>query len=256
MKRVGIFAVCTLLFGPAATSWASDPVGIYAVIERVELEPNSVEPERVQLWGWFEMADVDRRRYQEPKHGCLYYSLADGKHDVCRREWRDLADSAGSGKCVAFGQRHTELGKVRKFGDKLDSPTPYPVAAGLFALHDDTDYEPIQALAALPLIVEPSDGCLTPPGSVEIKIKNVRGPHHEKAKYRFEIAERGRFEGSQAAVETSEPLAPGDGQTAWSPKLRLKAGKQYVWRVRAIDGDWKSPSVESLIQVKGPKSTS
>ncbi|HEV3006110.1 MAG TPA: hypothetical protein VGX78_16695, partial [Pirellulales bacterium] len=232
MKRVIVLVAATILIVPAARALASDPVGIYAVIERVELEPNSVEPDRVQLWGWFEMADKSSRRYQEPRHGCLYYSLAEGKADVCRREWRDLADSARTGKCVAFGQRHTELGKIRKFGDKLDSPTPYPVAAGLFELHDDTDYEPISALAELPLIVSPSDGCLTPPGLVEIKIKNIRGPHHERAKYRFEIAERGH-----AAVETSEPVAPGEDQTVWSPKLQLKAGKEYVWRVRAVDGD-------------------
>ena len=251
MRRILILAMWVLLIGSVELARASDPVGIYAVVERVVLEPDAEKPERIQIWGWFELASRDRRRYDAPKRGCLYYSLVDGKQDVCRAEWKDLEQSAGTGKCIAFGQRFTELGKVRKFGDKLDAPLLYPVASGLFGLRDETDYEPVKALAEIPLVVSPSDGCLTPQGAIELKIKNIRGGWHEQAKYRFEIAERGG-----ETSEKSEPLVRGDGQTLWSPKLRLEAGKDYVWRVRAVDGDWKSTSVESLIQVKGKKSAS
>ncbi|HVC99355.1 MAG TPA: hypothetical protein VND64_37160 [Pirellulales bacterium] len=250
MKRIVILATSLLLIGGAAAQ-ASDPVGIYGVIERVVFEPNAQKPERVQIWGWFELADHDSQfRYYEPKRGCLHYSLADGKQGVCRIEWKDLEKSAGTGKCIAFGQRHTELGKVRKFGDELNAPIPYPVAAGLFDLRDG-DYEPVKALAEIPLAVSPRDGGVAPAGSVEMRIRNVRGEAHAQAKYVFEISER---EGEVG--ETSEPVSPGKELTMWSPKLKLKAGKEYVWRVRAIDGEWKSTSVESLIQVKGTKSTS
>jgi hypothetical protein len=251
MKRVVILTTILLSIGNAAAR-ASDPVGIYGVIERVVFEPNSKKPERIQIWGWFEMANHETQfEYFEPKRGCLYYSLADGKQDVCRIEWKDLEASAGTGRCIAFGQRHTELGKVRKVGDELNAPVAYPVASGLFGLRDDTDYEPVEALVEIPLVVSPSDGCLVPPGSVEMKIRNVRGQNHAQAKYVFEISERGGD-----ASETSKPLSPGEKRTAWSPKLKLVSGKEYVWRVQAVDGEWKSKAVESRIDVKGKKSAS
>jgi hypothetical protein len=250
MKRVVFLATSVVLIG-AAGARASDPVGVYGVIERVVLEPNSEKPERIQLWGWFELSNPTTRLYEKPKRGCLYYSLAEGKQDVCRAEWKDLEKSAGTGQCVAFGQRRAELGKIRKFGVELDTPVPYPLNSGLFGLRDDTDYEPVKALAEIPLVVSPSDGCLTPPGPIEMKIKNVRGERREQAKYRFEIAERGG-----EASEKSDPISPGEELTRWSPKLKLKAGAEYVWRVRAIEGDWQSTLVESLIQVKGKKSAS
>jgi len=251
MKRVIVLAVSLSLIGPVGTALASDPVGVFAVVERVVLEPNKVEPERIQIWGWFELANRTSRRYDEPRRGCLYYSLSDENHDACRKEWTDIAESAGSGKCIAFGQRYDELGKVRKVGDEMTSPIPYPLASGLFELRDDTDYRPVKALTEIPLVVSPADGCLQPPGAIEIKIKNIRGERRERATYRFEIAERGG-----ETIEKSEPIMPGDGQTTWSPKMRLEAGQEYLWRVRAIDGDWKSTSVESLILVEGSKSAS
>jgi hypothetical protein len=251
MKRALFFATCALLICPVARLQASDPVGIYGVIERVVLEPSEAKPERIQIWGWFELANKTSRRYDEPRRGCLYYSLADGQQDLCHKEWKDLEESAGSGKCIAFGQRYAELGKIRKLGDKVDSPLPYPVADGMFALRDDTDYEPVKSLTEIPLIISPSDGCLVPPGSIEMTIRNVRGQKHAQAKYVFEISERGG-----EASETSKPISPGDERTGWSPKLKLVAGKDYVWRVRAVDGEWKSKAVESLIDVKGKKSAS
>jgi hypothetical protein len=256
MKRVIALAGCApligiQLFGAVGSAVASDPVGVFAVVERVVLEPNEVEPERIQIWGWFELANRTSRAYDEPRRGCLYYSISDENHDACRKEWNDIAESAASGKCIAFGQRYTELGKVRKFGDAMTSPLPYPLASGLFELRDDSDYRPVKALTEIPLVVSPADGGVTPNGTIEMKIKNIRGERRERAKYRFEIALR-----DGETMEKSELIMPGDGQTIWSPNTRLEAGKDYVWRVRAIDGDWKSTSVESRIKVEGTKSAS
>jgi hypothetical protein len=251
MKRLMTLLAWATAIGAAGRAAASDPVGVYGVIEYVKFEPNEVEPERVQLWGWFEMANKEERRYSEPRRGCLYYRLDNETKAICRKEWRDLDETAGSGKCVAFGQRYAELGKVREKIDESTVAVPYPVASGLFEIREDSDYGPIRALADIPLVLSPGDGSLAPRGEITMKVRNVRGKAHAGAKYRFELAERGGD-----ALEKSEPIAAGETQTSWSPKTKLEAGKRYVWRVRAHDGDWKSSPVESLIVVKGASTAS
>src|SRR3989442_8322252 len=62
----------------------SDFVGVYALIDRVVLEPNDTAPERVQVWGAFALANTeDRNTYESPRRGYFYYSLQPGKEDVC-----------------------------------------------------------------------------------------------------------------------------------------------------------------------------
>src|SRR3569623_833764 len=107
MQRAILLAAGLSLFGIAtAAVEASDPTGVYALIEKVVFEPNESKPERLQLWGWFELAEEAERRYGQPTHGCLYYRLEESNADLCRREWKDLKQLAGSGKCVAFGARY------------------------------------------------------------------------------------------------------------------------------------------------------
>ena len=43
----------------------------------------------------------------------------------------------------------------------------------------------------------------------------------------------------------------GEKETKWTPKMKVKAGEKYTWRVRATDGDWKGPVVTSGFVVKG-----
>src|ERR1041385_7479883 len=58
----------------------SDFAGIYAIIDRVVLEPNDTTPERIQIWGAFSMSQPeDRNHYMPPERGYLYYSLVSGK---------------------------------------------------------------------------------------------------------------------------------------------------------------------------------
>jgi hypothetical protein len=113
----------------AATLTASDPVGIYAIVEKVIFEPGEAMPQRVQIWGMFSLADTARGGdfYTKPQHGYLYYTLPAGKEQIARREWSDLKAVAGTGEGVAFGARYSPLGKIRLDTDKLDSPDLYNV---------------------------------------------------------------------------------------------------------------------------------
>src|SRR2546425_11310795 len=68
-------ALVALLGAGAARALASDPVGIYALVEKVVLEPNQANPERIQLWGAFAIAEGYGYTYKNAERGYLYYKL-------------------------------------------------------------------------------------------------------------------------------------------------------------------------------------
>ncbi|MEP6903524.1 MAG: glycoside hydrolase family 3 N-terminal domain-containing protein [Actinomycetota bacterium] len=52
--------------------------------------------------------------YQKPsaKRGYLYYSLKQGKEEVCRKEWADLKARAGTDQIIGFGGRDMPTGRI------------------------------------------------------------------------------------------------------------------------------------------------
>lgn len=128
---------------------ASDPVGIYALIDKVVLEPNSTEPTAAQIWGAFSFAVPRAKDGTQPKpagsfgeerlanvytavqKGYLYFSCPKGKDAQCVNEWKDLASVAGKNEVVGFGFRYDALGHVRTATEKPVSPDPYPTNIGV-----------------------------------------------------------------------------------------------------------------------------
>jgi hypothetical protein len=139
------------LFAPNADAY-SDWIGVYARIDKVVLEPNATAPERIQIWGAFAVASKeDRNSYQSAQRGFLYYSLAPGKEEVCRKEWADLKTIAGTGDVIGFGSRDKPAGRLRKSDDKPADPDTYPVGFGLMRMSNrGTDYPPIRELRSMP----------------------------------------------------------------------------------------------------------
>src|SRR5438876_1278444 len=76
-----------LLSAGALSSLASDPVGIYAYVDKVVLEPNDTTPERIQVWGGFALAEGGGYEYGKAQPGYMYFKLKPGKEEVCRNEW-------------------------------------------------------------------------------------------------------------------------------------------------------------------------
>jgi hypothetical protein len=129
----------------AATLSASDPVGTYAIVEKVVFEPNETSPQRVQIWGVFSQADTTRGGdfYSKPQRGYLYYTVVPGKEAIARKEWADFKSVAGTGQGIAFGARYSMLGKVRKETDAPASPDPYSVNGnGATKVNPSTGYQP------------------------------------------------------------------------------------------------------------------
>jgi hypothetical protein len=129
---------------------ASDPIGVFARIDKVVLEPNDSSPERIQLWGSFCLADEkDRDSYLAPEKGYLFYKLPAEKPEAALKEWNDLKAIAGSGDVIGFGSRHVPKAKVRSTNQKPENPDVYPVAFGLVKSNRrSSTYGPIKALQA------------------------------------------------------------------------------------------------------------
>ena len=229
----------------ATSARASDPVGIYAVVEKVVTEPADGTPQRVQVWGVFSLNEGERRDpYSAPAYGYLYYR-ADEKPDAARREWADLKSVAGTGQVVAFASRWKEKGRVRKAGDKPDAPDAYPVAMGVTKVRGG-DWGPAAAIRQVPFPVTPEPVAEVEAGDVKLTVRNGKSRDAEpSARYVFQITAPG------GEKETSEPVEAGaDGKTTWSPKMKAKAGETYTWRVWRAGAEKESTST-SVFKAKG-----
>lgn len=238
---LSILALC----GLASSARASDPVGIYAVVEKVVTEPADGTPQRVQVWGVFALAEGrGGDDYSEPAYGYLYYR-ADEKPDAARREWADLKSVAGTGQAVAFGSRYKEKGRVRRATDKPEIPDAYPVAMGVTKVRR-SDYGPVRALLEVPVPVTPAPAAEVEAGKVTLTARNAKPRDAAPAaKYVFEITAPG------GAKETSDPIEPGaDGKTNWSPKMKSKPGETYTWSVRKV-GAPNDSAATSTFKAKG-----
>ena len=130
----------TACLGATIALYASDLVGVYAVVEKVVLEPSDASPERAQIWGAFAVYDQkDGSSYQTPQRGYLYYTCPQGKESVCRSEWADLKSVAGKETGVGFGRRWDAVGRVRKADEKPGSPDPYPIQMGVLKVEKASD---------------------------------------------------------------------------------------------------------------------
>ena len=117
------------------TLGASDRVGVYAVIQKVVLEPSDAAPQRIQVWGAFALSDQKSgSAYGPAERGYLYYACPPGQENVCRKEWADLKTVAGKDTGVGFGARYHETGRVRKATEKPASPDVYPIDRGIVRL--------------------------------------------------------------------------------------------------------------------------
>ena len=129
-----LFILTALLALAVRPVLASDPVGCYAIIEKVVLEPNDAKATAVQIWGAFALSTApgSGNTYQPPQKGYLYYTCPAGKDATCLAEWSDLKKLAGKGEIVGFGDRYGKTTtRVRPAAEKVASPDVYPINIGL-----------------------------------------------------------------------------------------------------------------------------
>src|SRR5580704_14221055 len=125
MRFAAAVTLAVLSFG---TAQASGYVGVYALIEKVVMEPNADNPERIQIFGVFSIA-TDKQVFQPAQRGYLYFTLSNEK-DLIRREWADLKAAAGTRTVIAFGGSgftgsFSTIPRLRKPDEKPRAPYPY-----------------------------------------------------------------------------------------------------------------------------------
>jgi hypothetical protein len=242
------FASVLLALATGAPARASHPVGVFALVDKVVLEPSAKAPERVQIWGAFSLANLKTRHYDPPVRGYLYYSAPAGEEETARTEWADLERVAGTGECVAFGARHTPFGKVRRADRKPESPDPYPLGVGVVKVRN-SEFEPVAALLALPAPLAPAEAEKVPVGAVTLTARNAARKEWKGARYVFEIRGAGD-------VQVSPEIDPGKKETRWTPPIELKPGERYTWRVWVVDGGKHGPAAEARFEAKGKEAAS
>jgi hypothetical protein len=144
---LGLSAATCLTAIAVAASW---PIGVYAVVDKVVLEPHDAEPQRVQIWGAFALWDETGATFRAPQRGYLYYHCSKEQLRVCQNEWADLKSVAGTGQVVGFGSRSRASGRIRRAGAQASAPQLYPIEFGVVRMGGSprgTVFDQLRALA-------------------------------------------------------------------------------------------------------------
>jgi hypothetical protein len=94
-------------------------------------------------------------------------------------------------------------------------------------------------LAHVPTALSPADGATVRAGEVKLTAGNIEDA---TSKYVFEID-------TGSGKEVSPAIAPGNGQTSWTPKARLVEGKSYTWRVWVVKDEWRGNITSASFRV-------
>src|SRR5438552_16589445 len=89
MSRIKWAAALILAFAFVVDARAGGPPPVCMVIDKLVFEPNEEAPARMQIWGTFSFLK-EKTNYGKPVQGYLYYTLANGKEEQCRKEWGRL----------------------------------------------------------------------------------------------------------------------------------------------------------------------
>jgi hypothetical protein len=219
----------------------SDPIGVYALIDRVVLEPAEGKPTRIQIWGSFSVAKGKfGSEYERPVRGYLYFSIDPKKPDDCRNEWSDLRSVAGTGQGVAFASRYSAMGRLRPATEQPKEPDVYPLEFGI----QRTNGGPAALLRLHPAPLHPSEGQEVDPGPIKLIAQNVADKTQHDLFYVFEL------EDGTGAKERSLSVPAGQRETAWSPKSEIKAGERYTWRVWVVGKELIGPVASASFKGK------
>ena len=125
----GLVLTCLLIAATVPVA-ASDPMGVYCIVDKVVLEP-AERADRAQIWGTCALANTNDWYFQAPAKGYFYFSAPSGQEDAARAEWADLKSVAGTAQAVGFARRYKPVGRLRPETEKPTAPEPYPLHNGV-----------------------------------------------------------------------------------------------------------------------------
>ena len=106
LKYQSALVVISLTIACATTPVsASTVVGIFAIIDQVELEPDATAPQRIRISGVFVVpVSVSSGLHRAPARTTLCFTLPPGREDAVLRDWSALKASAGTGQVIGFAE--------------------------------------------------------------------------------------------------------------------------------------------------------
>ena len=111
----------------------SDPIGIYGIIDKVVLLPDTTNPTAIQVWGVFSLSEnVGGDRYKPAQRGYLYFAMDQSRTQQIRAEWADLQSLAGNGQPAGFGAKYSKTPpRLRCPTETPANPDPYTTNIGV-----------------------------------------------------------------------------------------------------------------------------
>lgn len=248
----------------AAPTILSDRVGVYAVVDSVRVSPATGTPTTIQVWGVFSVAQSfhiengqllgpEFNAYFPARRGYVYYAVNRLNEAATLAEWADLRAVAGTGEPIGFGARFPTGGsgrptvmlstsRVRSGSELPTDPDTFPIGVGVVRLAPGRSSTGlVREVLGVPAPISPADGGLAKPGRVRLTTRNV---NDSTARYVFEI------QTAAGQREKSAPVRRGRAETFWSPRLELRDGEEYTWRVWTVAGDWQSQPAVSTFRAK------
>ncbi len=118
--------------GILAAPVPSDPIGIYAIADRVILLPDSINPQTIQVWGVFAVSEgVGGDHYKPATRGYMYFKMDPRLSRQTVAEWQDMKTLVGKG-IFGFGAHYaTPVPRVRCATEPPANPDTYAISVGI-----------------------------------------------------------------------------------------------------------------------------
>lgn len=132
-----ITPLALVLAAAPAVAAASAPVGVWSLVDNVELSPNKDQPDHIRIDGLFLIAGgqpdfPQYPGYSEPQPGHMYYACDDADLATCKAEWQDLvAIAGGDDSCRGWGSNEFASNGSVRTQDQASDPDPWPISMGI-----------------------------------------------------------------------------------------------------------------------------
>jgi hypothetical protein len=154
-RRTTHTSLATLALGitiAAVPLRASDPIGVYGLVDRVVVTAPAGGNATAQIWGTFSVAVrpptssyKPEEAYGKAAKGYLFFTCPAGKAATCDAEWNDLKSLAGTGQTVGFGSRWGTATTVRPADQQPFAPDVYSLNVGVVKMGPYGNYPSIVA---------------------------------------------------------------------------------------------------------------
>jgi hypothetical protein len=111
----------------------SDQIGIYGIVDKVVVLPDTANPTTIQVWGVFALSEnVGGDKYKPAQRGYLYFAMDASRGRQVRAEWADLQSLAGKKQPVGFGAKYSKTPpRLRCPMEPPTNPDPYTTNVGV-----------------------------------------------------------------------------------------------------------------------------